>query len=62
MTLSPHVSHLRNGAKMGGVKYTDSMIHDGLWDAFSNYHMGQTAENVAERNGVLDVTRKMNSP
>lgn len=47
MTLSPHVAHLRNGTKMGDVKYIDSMIRDGLWDAFNNYHMGQTAENVA---------------
>jgi acetyl-CoA C-acetyltransferase len=47
MTLSPHVAHLRSGTKMGDVKYIDSMIQDGLWDAFNNYHMGQTAENVA---------------
>ena len=47
MTLSPHVAHLRSGNKMGDVKYIDSMIRDGLWDAFNNYHMGQTAENVA---------------
>ena len=49
MTLSPHVSHLRSGTKMGDVKYIDSMIRDGLWDAFNNYHMGQTAENVAQK-------------
>ena len=49
MTLSPHVAHLRAGAKMGDVKYLDSMIKDGLWDAFNGYHMGQTAENVAEK-------------
>ena len=49
MTLSPHVSHLRGGTKMGDVKYIDSMIRDGLWDAFNNYHMGQTAENVAQK-------------
>ena len=49
MTLSPHVSHLRSGQKMGDVKYIDSMIKDGLWDAFNGYHMGQTAENVAEK-------------
>ena len=47
MTLAPHVAHLRSGTKMGDVKYIDSMIQDGLWDAFNNYHMGQTAENVA---------------
>ena len=49
MTLSPHVSHLRGGTKMGDVKYIDSMIRDGLWDAFNNYHMGQTAENMAQK-------------
>lgn len=49
MTLSPHVSHLRSGQKMGDVSYVDSMIKDGLWDAFNGYHMGQTAENVAEK-------------
>ena len=49
MTLSPHVAHLRAGTKMGDVKYIDSMIRDGLWDAFNGYHMGQTAENVAEQ-------------
>ena len=49
MTLSPHVSHLRGGIKMGDSKYIDSMIRDGLWDAFNNYHMGQTAENVAKK-------------
>ena len=49
MTLSPHVSHLRGGTKMGDVKYIDSMVRDGLWDAFNNYHMGQTAENVAQK-------------
>ncbi len=47
MTLSPHVTHLRAGHKMGDVQYIDSMIRDGLWDAFNGYHMGQTAENVA---------------
>ncbi|MBA84512.1 acetyl-CoA C-acetyltransferase [Thalassobius sp. S69A] len=49
MTLSPHVAHLRAGTKMGDVKYIDSMIRDGLWDAFNGYHMGQTAENVANQ-------------
>ncbi|MCW9043291.1 MAG: acetyl-CoA C-acetyltransferase [Pseudopelagicola sp.] len=49
MTLAPHVAHLRAGVKMGDVKYIDSMIKDGLWDAFNGYHMGQTAENVAEQ-------------
>jgi acetyl-CoA C-acetyltransferase len=49
MTLSPHVAHLRAGQKMGDMNYIDSMIRDGLWDAFNGYHMGQTAENVAEQ-------------
>ena len=49
MTLSPHVAHLRTGHKMGDMKYIDSMIRDGLWDAFNGYHMGQTAENVANQ-------------
>ncbi len=49
MSLSPHVAHLRAGAKMGDVKFIDSMIKDGLWDAFNGYHMGQTAENVAQQ-------------
>ena len=49
MSLSPHVAHLRAGHKMGDVKFIDSMIRDGLWDAFNGYHMGQTAENVAEK-------------
>ena len=48
MSLSPHVAHLRAGQKMGDMSYIDSMIRDGLWDAFNGYHMGQTAENVAE--------------
>ena len=47
MSLSPHVAHMRAGTKMGDMTYIDSMIRDGLWDAFNGYHMGQTAENVA---------------
>jgi acetyl-CoA C-acetyltransferase len=49
MTLSPHAAHLRAGHKMGDMQYIDTMIRDGLWDAFNGYHMGQTAENVAEK-------------
>ncbi|NIZ62694.1 acetyl-CoA C-acetyltransferase [Sedimentitalea sp. CY04] len=49
MTLSPHAAHLRAGHKMGDMKYIDTMIRDGLWDAFNGYHMGQTAENVANK-------------
>ncbi|HQY42686.1 MAG TPA: acetyl-CoA C-acetyltransferase [Paracoccaceae bacterium] len=49
MSLSPHVAHLRAGQKMGDLNFIDSMIRDGLWDAFNGYHMGITAENVATR-------------
>jgi acetyl-CoA C-acetyltransferase len=49
MSLAPHAAHLRAGHKMGDVTYIDTMIRDGLWDAFNGYHMGQTAENVAEK-------------
>jgi len=49
MSLSPHVAHLRAGQKMGDLNFIDSMIKDGLWDAFNGYHMGQTAENVANK-------------
>jgi len=49
MSLSPHVAHLRAGQKMGDLNFIDSMIRDGLWDAFNGYHMGQTAENVADQ-------------
>ena len=49
MSLSPHAAPLRAGQKMGDVQYIDTMIRDGLWDAFNGYHMGQTAENVAEK-------------
>jgi len=49
MSLSPHAAHLRNGTKMGDVSFIDTMIKDGLSDAFNNYHMGITAENVAAK-------------
>ncbi|MGB0498219.1 MAG: acetyl-CoA C-acetyltransferase [Rubricella sp.] len=49
MSLSAHAAHLRAGQKMGDMKFIDTMIKDGLWDAFNGYHMGQTAENVAEQ-------------
>ena len=49
MSLSPHAAHLRAGQKMGDMKFVDTMIKDGLWDAFNGYHMGTTAENVAEK-------------
>ena len=49
MTQAPHVSQLRAGIKMGAAELVDSMINDGLWDVFNGYHMGITAENVAEK-------------
>ncbi len=49
MTMSPHAQSMRAGQKMGDMKLIDTMIKDGLWDAFHGYHMGQTAENVAEK-------------
>jgi acetyl-CoA C-acetyltransferase len=49
MSLAPHCIHLRNGVRMGDGQLVDTMIKDGLWDAFNGYHMGNTAENVAER-------------
>jgi acetyl-CoA C-acetyltransferase len=49
MSQSPHVMHLRNGVKMGSGEMIDTMIKDGLWDAFNGYHMGTTAENVAQK-------------
>ncbi|MBN8829271.1 MAG: acetyl-CoA C-acetyltransferase [Sphingomonadales bacterium] len=49
MSMSPHAQLLRGGTKMGNVSLVDTMVNDGLWDAFNNYHMGITAENVAEQ-------------
>ena len=49
MSLTPHAIHLRDGKKLGDTKLVDTMIKDGLWDAFHSYHMGITAENVAEK-------------
>ena len=49
MSLAPHCAHLRDGKKMGSLEMVDTMIVDGLWDAFNGYHMGTTAENVAEK-------------
>ncbi len=56
MSLSPHAIHLRSGKKMGDAEIIDTMIRDGLWDAFNNYHMGSTAENVAEK---FEISREM---
>lgn len=49
MSLAPHTGHLRDGVKMGSKSFSDTMITDGLWDAFNDFHMGQTAENLAEK-------------
>jgi acetyl-CoA C-acetyltransferase len=49
MSQAPHCMHLRNGTKMGDAQMVDTMIKDGLWDAFHGYHMGTTAENVAQK-------------
>ena len=55
MSLAPHAIHLRNGKKLGDTEMIDTMIKDGLWDAFNGYHMGVTAENVATK---FQVTRQ----
>jgi acetyl-CoA C-acetyltransferase len=55
MSLAPHAIHLRDGKKLGDTELIDTMIKDGLWDAFHNYHMGITAENVAEK---FQITRQ----
>ncbi len=52
MSLSPHAGYLRNGVKMGPQNFADTMITDGLWDVFNDYHMGRTAENLAEKYGI----------
>lgn len=52
MSLAPHAVFMRSGVKMGPSTMTDTMINDGLWDAFNDYHMGQTAENVAAKYGI----------
>src|SRR5579862_6309147 len=49
MSMAPHCAHLRGGVKMGNFEMVDTMIKDGLWDAFNGYHMGNTAENVAQK-------------
>ncbi len=56
MSMAPHAQHLRNGVKMGDFAMVDTMIKDGLWDAFNGYHMGNTAENVAKQ---FQITRQM---
>ena len=55
MSLAPHAIHLRDGKKLGDTEIIDTMIKDGLWDAFHGYHMGITAENVAEK---FQITRE----
>jgi len=49
MSMAPHAQYLRGGTKMGSIEFVDTMIKDGLWDAFNGYHMGNTAENVARQ-------------
>ena len=49
MSQAPHCAHMRDGQKMGDIKFIDTMIKDGLWDYFNGYHMGNTAENVASQ-------------
>jgi acetyl-CoA C-acetyltransferase len=56
MSQAPHAAYLRAGVKMGAVEFTDTMLKDGLWDAFHGYHMGVTAENVARE---WQITREM---
>tara|TARA_E500000178_G_C17016443_1_gene753217 strand:- start:266 stop:1438 length:1173 start_codon:yes stop_codon:yes gene_type:complete len=55
MSLAPHAIYLRDGKKLGDTEIIDTMIRDGLWDAFNGYHMGVTAENVAEK---FQITRE----
>jgi acetyl-CoA C-acetyltransferase len=55
MSLAPHAMHMRGGLKMGNGTLIDTMVNDGLWDAFNNYHMGVTAENVAKK---FNITRE----
>lgn len=55
MSMAPHAQYLRGGVKMGAVEFIDTMIKDGLWDAFNGYHMGNTAENVARQ---FQITRQ----
>ncbi|MFZ2586774.1 MAG: acetyl-CoA C-acetyltransferase [Alphaproteobacteria bacterium] len=52
MSLAPHALHMRDGTKMGDAKLRDTMVVDGLWDAFNDYHMGITAENLAAEHGI----------
>jgi acetyl-CoA C-acetyltransferase len=52
MSQAPHAAHLRNGTKMGNVEFVDTMVKDGLWDAFNGYHMGVTAENLATQGQI----------
>jgi acetyl-CoA C-acetyltransferase len=55
MSLAPHATYLRAGVKMGNAELKDTMIHDGLWDIYNNFHMGITAENVAKEKGISRV-------
>ena len=55
MSLAKHALYMRSGTKMGNTEFDDTMIRDGLWDAFNNYHMGITAENIAEAYGITRI-------
>ena len=55
MSMAPHAQYLRGGTKMGSIEFVDTMIKDGLWDAFNGYHMGNTAENVAKQYQITRV-------
>ena len=57
MSMAPHASNLRGGTKMGNTEFVDTMIKDGLWDAFNGYHMGNTAENVASQFAISRKTQ-----
>jgi acetyl-CoA C-acetyltransferase len=57
MSMAPHCQHMRNGIKMGDFQLIDTMIKDGLWDAFNGYHMGNTAENVARQYQITRETQ-----
>ena len=62
MSQAPHCVHLRNGTKLGSTEFVDTMLRDGLFDAFNGYHMGNTAENVAERWQITRTSRTPSPP
>ena len=60
--MAPHAAYMRAGTKMGDFKLVDTMLKDGLMDAFHGYHMGTTAENVAAENGSSPARSRIASP